>query len=84
MTPLSPQRFVRRLGACLAVLAVLLLISPGVGTESADCGWWDAWRAKLGWEITADELVGLPLADLDDDGSVSELEQAAYVATARA
>jgi len=83
MIALTPLRYFLRLGACLVVLGVLVLLSPGIGTESASCGWWDAWRAKLGWTITAEELAGRPLVDLDGDGTVSERERAEFVTAAR-
>ncbi len=83
MTVLTPRRYVSRLGICGAFLLLLILLSPGIGTESATCGWWDAWRAKLGWTITAEELTGRPFADLDDDGVISEDERAGFVDTAR-
>lgn len=83
MTTLTPRRYLARLGGCLAVLCLLVLISPGIGTESASCGWWDAWRAKLGLTITADELGGRPFADLDADGAITEEERAAFVDVAR-
>ena len=83
MIGLTPRTYLLRLGCCLGVLGVLVLLSPGVGTESASCGWRDAWRAKLGWAITADELAGRPPVDLDNDGTVSERERREFVAAAR-
>ena len=47
-TPLTPRGFVARLSAAAGVMLLLLLLSPGIGTESASFGWWDAWRARLG------------------------------------
>lgn len=84
MTRLSPAQYAVRLGGALAGLAVLVLVSPGIGTESATFGWWDAWRAQLGITISADELVGRSLADANGDGAVDEEERAIYVATAKA
>ncbi len=83
MTTLTPRRYVVRLGACLAGLLVLVLISPGVGTETASFGWWDAWRARLGLEIGADELKGRPFVDMDADGTISAEELAGFVEAAR-
>jgi iron complex transport system permease protein len=83
MKALTPRQYVLRLGACLVVLALLVLISPGVGTESASYGWWDAWRAKLGWEIPAEELRGRPLVDEDRDGTISPEEHTAFVGQAK-
>ncbi len=83
MNRLTPRRYVTQLGVCIAGLSLLLVLSPGIGTESATCGWWDAWRAKLGWTISADELVGRPFVDLDDNGVISEAERAGFVEAAR-
>lgn len=77
------RRYWFRLGACLAVLALVVVISPGIGTESASFGWWDAWRAQLGIPISADELIGRPLVDLDQDGRISEEELDAFTQHAR-
>lgn len=77
------RRYFLCLGGCLAGLLALLVISPGIGTASASYGWWDAWRAQLGWTITADELVGRPFVDLDEDGVISEAELAGFVELAR-
>ncbi len=65
------------------LLGAMLIISPGIGTETASFGWWDAWRALLGWPIHAAELTGRPLVDLDRDGVISDGEQASFVALAR-
>jgi iron complex transport system permease protein len=46
MKPLSPRRYGLTLAAAFAVLAVLVLLSPGVGTQPI--GVVDAWRALLG------------------------------------
>lgn len=76
-------RYAVRLGAALAFLVVLLVASPGVGTESSSIGWWDAWRARLGMTIPTGELAGHALADLDGDGSISDDEHSGFVALAR-
>ena len=52
MTTLTPQAYVVRLGLAAAGLGLLLLLSPGIGTESASFGWWDAWRARFDWPIS--------------------------------
>ena len=81
MKVLTSQQYLLRIGLCLMGLVLLLVISPGVG--SAPLGLWDVWRAGLGIEIPADELIGSPFADIDGDGAVSEAEASAYVETAR-
>ncbi len=84
MTGLSSRRYLVRLGACAGGLLILLLVSPGIGTESASCGWWDAWRAKLGIEIPAGELTGRAFVDIDGDGVISPDEQDDFQAVAKA
>ncbi len=83
MRPLTPRGYLLRLGGAGAVLGFLLLLSPGIGTESASFGWWDAWRAKLGLPIPQSELVGRSWVDLDGDGSISEAEMTGFVTIAR-
>ena len=83
MTILTPRRYALRLGGCLLGLMLLILISPGIGTESASFGWWDAWRAQLGLSIDADELIGRPFVDLNEDGTISDEELAGFVDVAR-
>lgn len=80
----APQRklFVT-LTVSLLVLALLVVISPGVGTESTSVGWWDAWRAKLGIDIAPAELEGNTLADIDGDGIISDSEVAGFIEVAR-
>lgn len=80
---LTAKSYFLRLGLCAAGLGVLLVLSPGVGTESASFGWWDAWRAKLGWPISAVELADRPFVDIDNDGRITEDEVAGYVAQAK-
>lgn len=82
MNRLTPAQYGGRLGGCLALLLVLVAISPGIGTESASFGWWDGWRAKLGLSISAEELTDRPLADADGNGEISDSERRAYVETA--
>ena len=82
MKPLTRGQYVSRLLGCVVGLTVLVILSPGVGSTSATYGWWDVWRAKLGFHISADELVGRPLVDMDRDGMISEREHAGYVAAA--
>ncbi|UCC28816.1 MAG: iron ABC transporter permease [Phycisphaerales bacterium] len=83
MTILTPRRYVLRLGGCVLGLMLLILISPGIGTESASFGWWDAWRAQLGLSIDGDELIGRPFVDLDENGTISSEELAGFVDVAR-
>lgn len=83
MTLLTARQFVIRLAACGTVVVALLVVSPGVGTESASFGWRDAWRARLGMDMDRAELVGRPLVDFDGDGAISEEEYAAFVSTAQ-
>ena len=73
--PLTPRRYFTCLSIAVAVLVVLLVISPGIGTESASFGWWDAWRARLGIAIPPAELIDRPFVDLDDDGAISDAER---------
>jgi len=83
MTRLTPRNYVLRLTAAVVGLGLLLLLSPGIGTESASFGWWDAWRARFGLPIAKAELTGRPLVDLDRDGVISDAELSGFVAVAR-
>ncbi len=83
MTSLSRGKFVIRLTLCVVFLVVLVIVSPGIGTESASFGWSDAWRAQLGLPIDATTLVDRPFVDTDGDGRVSEDELAGFVALAK-
>lgn len=83
MTRLTPRNYVLRLSVAVVGLGLLLLLSPGIGTESASFGWWDAWRAQFGWPIDKTELTGRPLVDLDADGVISDAELSGFVAAAR-
>ena len=56
MKGLTLPSYLLRIGACILALAVLVLISPGVGSQAGTFSWWDAWRAKLGIEINTEEL----------------------------
>jgi len=80
---LTRGRFAARMGVCVALLAALVLVSPGVGTASATYGWWDVWRAKLGLDIRGDDLVDRPLVDIDGDATVSAQELDGFVRAAR-
>jgi len=64
-------------------LLVLVVLSPGIGSESGTVGWWNAWRARLGMEIPRSELLGQPFGDTDDDGIISDDEYDDYVEYAR-
>jgi len=85
MTTSPTHRHLLKLAACGVGLAVLLAISPGIGSKPGTWGLRDAWRAKLGIEIPTAELAGRPFVDLDNDGVISPgeaeqfAEQAAYV-----
>lgn len=68
--------------ASLVVLVGLLLLSPGVGTESAQFGLRDAWRARLGLTIPASELEDRGVADFDGDERVSDAEVQDFAAVA--
>lgn len=83
MTRLTPRKYVLRLAAAVVGLGLLLLLSPGIGTESASFGWWDAWRARFGLPIAKAELIGRPLVDLDGDGVISDAELSGFIAVAR-
>jgi iron complex transport system permease protein len=83
MSLLGPREYITRLGACLLGLIVLLVISPGIGAESATVGWWDAWRACLGIDIPTAELQARGLADGDDDGAVTVDELRMFANQAR-
>jgi iron complex transport system permease protein len=83
MTPLTPRNYILRLSVVVVGLGLLLLLSPGIGTESASFGWWDAWRARFGLPIAKAELTGRPLVDLDADGVISDVELSGFIAVAR-
>lgn len=83
MTPPATKSALPRAMLCVLLLAALLVISPGIGTESASIGWFDAWRARLGLRISPGELSGTPLADQDCNGLISESEAEDYARLAR-
>ncbi len=83
MTGLTRRKYVLQLAAGTAGVLTLLIISPGIGTESGTFGWADVWRARMGMEIAPSELQGRAFADIDGDGTVSEEEAAGFAATAR-
>ncbi len=74
MTPFTARRYLMGLFGCGSLLLVLVLLSPGMGTESASVGWGDAWRARLGLPFDRAALAARPLADIDGDGVVSDAE----------
>jgi len=80
---LGQGRYGIRLGGAFAFLLMLLIVSPGVGTESSAIGWWDAWRAQLGLTISSEELAGSALADMDGDGAISDDERDGFAQLAR-
>lgn len=80
MKSLSAKSYVVRLGACAVLLAVMVVISPGVGTESRSFGWSDVWRARLGMAVSSEATER---ADLDGDGSVNAEEEAVHRKTGR-
>lgn len=71
------------MAAAIGILIGLLVISPGIGTQSATFGWWDAWRAKLGIAIPATELHNRRHIDLDNDGIISDAEAKSFADLAR-
>ncbi len=77
------RKYAARLLAAFGFLLVVLIVSPGIGTESSSIGWWDAWRAELGIPIPAEELSGHAVADLNGDGSISDDERDGFVKLAR-
>jgi len=82
MQTLTPSRYLAQLAACLIVLGVLIVIAPGVGTESGYYRWSDVWRARLGVTIAPERLADRPAADLDGDGVVTTEERDVFVETA--
>ncbi|MEK6644393.1 MAG: iron ABC transporter permease [Planctomycetota bacterium] len=42
---LTPARYIGTLAVCLALIAVVLILSPGIGSQYQTVGWRDAWRA---------------------------------------
>ncbi|RME36563.1 MAG: iron ABC transporter permease [Planctomycetota bacterium] len=72
-------RFVLALGG----LAILLLLSPGIGTETRLVGLADAWRSALGWSMDREALARKPFVDLDGDGVISLEEERRFRDLAR-
>lgn len=83
MNASASKRFVVRLLPAAMALGALLVLSPGVGTESASFGWWDAWRAYFDMPIDRAELSGRALVDWNADGSISDEEYAGFVRIAK-
>lgn len=78
MTPFTARRFLLWLVSCGLLLGMLVLLSPGVGTETTSVGWSDAWRARLGLAFDRTALASRPLADLDGDGVINDEELEGY------
>ncbi len=83
MKTMTTFRFIRHLLACGAVLVALLLISPGVGTQSRDIGLLTVWRCVIGLDLPRDQMTGNPLVDHDSDGVISDEEYEHYQALVR-
>lgn len=83
MPSLNPNRFITAMGVCVALILVLLILSPGVGTESGTFTWSDAWRARLGLTMDRAELARRPYSDLNRDGSLSDDEARSFAEQAR-
>jgi iron complex transport system permease protein len=77
---LGARVYLIRLGACLAVLAALVVMSPGVGTESRSFGWSDVWRARLGMSIGS---AAIQRFDTSGDGSLDAEEEESFRRTGR-
>jgi iron complex transport system permease protein len=45
VTSLTPRRYLAILSTCGAAIALILLASPGIGSQYQTVGWLDAWRA---------------------------------------
>lgn len=79
---LSKRALLARMAAGVALLAALLAISPGIGSQRGLVAWSDAWRARLGLPIDAARLLAKPGVDHNGDGSVDAEEREAYARTA--
>ncbi len=81
----APARpaFTKAILVGLALNVALLLLSPGVGSELHSVGLRDAWRAQMGWSISAEELLSRPGADGNGDGRISDEEAGRYADYAR-
>ena len=80
MKTLSGKGYVVRLGGCFVLLVVLVVMSPGVGTESRSFGWSDVWRARLGMAMST---AAIHRFDANGDGSVDQAEEDAFRSTGR-
>ncbi len=78
MARVDRRRVGGRLAGCAAVLAALLVISPGVGSQLSAVGWQTAWRVKLGLPLDPTRLADHSLVDLDGDGAASDHELESY------
>jgi iron complex transport system permease protein len=83
MKPLTAPRLTAILVGFALSLALLLIGSPGIGTESSSFTWWDAWRARFGVGIAPGELSGRPFVDTNGDDIVSDEEAAGFTSEAR-
>lgn len=64
-------------------LLALVLLSPGVGSQSAAVGWGDAWRARLGSPLDGGVIISRnPQFDRNNDGTLSAEEIENYRAFA--
>lgn len=64
-------------------LLALVLLSPGVGSQSASVGWLDAWRARLGSSLDGGALMSRNSQfDRNNDGALSGEEVENYRAFA--
>lgn len=83
MKTLDPTRYSLRIGVCVIVLAALIALSPGIGSDMSNVTWWDVWRARLNVSFSAEELLAKPYVDFDGDGVLSNEERDAFVENAK-
>lgn len=83
MKTLTRRAYLVRIVVAIALLGVMLMLSPGIGTESTTFGWWDVWRARLDIPIPAEELHRRGVADLNGDEAVSPEESSAFAELSR-